>query len=239
MAGPRIWPESGRLNPLLAAALARKAKGEFERAVALDPIESCRRGTICRSYYTEAPAIMGGGLDKAREQASQVGKHDAAKAHPILARVAVKEKRYGDAEAQFQQAIKEANNPADYWLQLAEFYRLCGRSHDMQKAVGSAIGQSNKPAETYFDAASQLYLGGRDFPDAVQYLQSYLASGELVESAPTFRAHYLLGQIYERMGRTRPQLRNTRHHSLWRPASSRPTGPWESCVSRMSSDRFR
>ena len=71
----------------------------------------------------------------------------------------------------------------------------------MQNAVGSAIGQSNKPAEAYFDAATQLYLGGRDLPDAVQYLQSYLVSGEPVESAPTFRAHYLLGQIYERMGR--------------------------------------
>ena len=94
-------------NPLLAASLARKARNEFERAVALDPMNLQARDDLSR-YYTEAPAIMGGGLDKAREQALQVGKHDAAMAHSILARVAVKEKRYGDAEAQFQQAIKRS-----------------------------------------------------------------------------------------------------------------------------------
>ena len=55
-------------------------------------------------------------------------------------------------------------------------------------------------ADTYFDAASELFLGNRDFPDAILYLRKYLASGGLVEGAPAFRAHYLLGQIYEKMG---------------------------------------
>jgi TolA-binding protein len=71
---------------------------------------------------------------------------------------------------------------------------------DMQKAVISAMAQPNKPAESYFDAGKELYLGSRDFSAAVQYLQRYLSSGALVESAPAFRAHYLIGQLHERMG---------------------------------------
>jgi len=187
-------------NPLSAAGIARKAKNEFERAVELDPASVEARSDLSQ-YYTEAPAIMGGGLAKAREQAAEVGKRNAAEAHWILAQAAAKEKNYDEAERQFRSAIQEARSPAGYWLQLAEFYRLRGRTGDAQKAVETALVQPHEPARL-FDAANELYLSGRDFPDAVQYLQRYLDSGGLVEEAPAFRAHYLLGQVYEKMGRS-------------------------------------
>ena len=187
-------------NPLTAATIARKAKNEFERAVQLDPANVQARVDLAQ-YYTEAPAIMGGGLDKARDQASQVAAQNPAESRLMLARIAEKEKQYPEAEGQIRQAIKQSSSPANYWLELADFYRRRGRLDDMQNAVRTAATLPNKSSETYFDAGSELYLGGRDFPAAVQYLQQYLTSGELVEDAPAFRAHYLLGAIYQKMGR--------------------------------------
>jgi len=187
-------------SPMTAAAMARKAKSEFERAVQLAPASVEARLDLAQ-YYTEAPVIMGGGLDKARDQAVQVAKYNSAKSHLILARVAQKEKQFPEAESQLQQAIREAKDPAEYWLELAEFCRSRARPDDMQKAVQVAVAQPGIPSDTYFDAADELFRGGRDFPDAILYLQKYLASGGLVEGAPAFRAHYLLGQIYEKMGR--------------------------------------
>lgn len=192
--------KAGDAKPLAAAGLARKAKNEFERAVQLAPANVEARSDLSQ-YYTQAPAIMGGGLNKARDQAAQVGKYDTAEAHSILAQVAAKEKRYDEAEAQFHSAIEAARNPANYWLQLADFYRLRGRFDDVQKSVRTAMAQPSRSTKNYFDAANELYLSGRDFPEAVQYLQQYLDSGGLVEEAPAFRAHYLLGQVYEKMGR--------------------------------------
>jgi tetratricopeptide (TPR) repeat protein len=186
-------------NPLAAAGLARKAKNEFERAVQLDPADVPARLDLAQ-YYTEAPAIMGGGLDKARDQAAQMQKYDPAQSHLILARVAGREKQYGEAEAQLRAAIQAAKNPADMWLHMAAFYRQRGRLDDMQSAVQSAVAESGKPAETYFDAGKELYLGSRNFSAARQYLQQYLSSGGLVESAPAFRAHYMIGQLNEKMG---------------------------------------
>lgn len=184
---------------LSAAANARKAKSEFERAVQLDPSNVPARLDLAE-YYTEAPGFMGGGADKARNQASEAAKYDVGASHLILARLADKQKQYGEAEAQYRVAILQAKNPADMWLQLADYYRLQGRLDDMESAVHSAMAQSNKKAESYFDAAHELYLGGRDNRDAVDYLQKYLASGGLVESAPAFRAHFMLGQLKEKMG---------------------------------------
>ena len=71
----------------------------------------------------------------------------------------------------------------------------------MEKAIQAALAQPNPPAETYFDAASELLQAGRNFPGAAQYVNTYLSSGQLVEDAPGFRAHYLLGQIYEKSGK--------------------------------------
>ncbi len=200
LARPRVWREGqSPSNPLSAASFARKAKAEFEQAVKLDPANVQAHADLAE-YYTEAPSIMGGGADKARDQAAQVAQYDQAVSHWILAIVAEKDKRYPDAENELQQAIKVARNPAQYWMNLASFYRRRSRFDDMQKAISQAIAQPNRSAEVYYNAASELFQSGQDLSSAVQYLKKYLGSNAMVEDAPAFRAHYLLGQIYEKMG---------------------------------------
>ena len=186
-------------NPLTAASLARKAKNEFERAVELNPKNVSARSDLSE-YYVEAPAIMGGGLGKARTQASELQSLDPAAADWVRAIAAEKEKKYGDAESSLKTAIATAQNPAQYWMALASFYRQRGRLDEMQSAIQTALAQPNRPAVTYYDAASELLHAGRNFPAATQYVNKYLSSGALVEDAPAFRAHYLLGQIYEKSG---------------------------------------
>ncbi len=186
-------------NPLSAAGLARKAKNEFERAVELNPRNVSARADLSE-YYVEAPAIMGGGIAKARNQASNLQSFDPAAADWIRAIASEKEKKYADAESSLKSAISKAQNPAQYWMSLASFYRQQGRLEDMQSAIKSALAQTNRPSVTYYDAAGELLLAGRDFPAATQYVKTYLASGGLVEEAPAFRAHYLLGEIYEKSG---------------------------------------
>jgi len=197
--GREYGEKANAANPLSAASLAKKAKAEFEQAVKLDPANVQAHADLAE-YYTDAPSIMGGGTDKARDQATQVAKYDQATSHWILAIVAEKEKRYFDAEKELQEAIKVAKNPAQYWMNLASFYRRRSQPDNMQKAISQALAQPNKNAEVYYNAASELLSAGRDFPAAAQYVKQYLGSNAMVEDAPAFQAHYLLGQIYEKMG---------------------------------------
>src|SRR5215471_8979976 len=197
--GREYGEKANASNPLSAASLAKKAKAEFEQAVKLDSANVQARADLAE-YYTEAPSIMGGGTDKARDQASQVAKYDQATSHWILAIVAEKEKRYPDTEKELQEAIKVAKNPAQYWMNLASFYRRRSQMDKMQKAISQALAQPNKSAEVYYNAASELLAAGKDLASAAQYLKQYLGSNAMVEDAPAFQAHYLLGQIYEKMG---------------------------------------
>jgi tetratricopeptide (TPR) repeat protein len=197
--GREYGEKANAANPLSAASLAKKAKAEFEQAVKLDPTNVQAHADLAE-YYTDAPSIMGGGTDKARDQAAQVATYDQATSHWILAIVAEKEKRYPDAERELREATKVAKNPAQYWMNLASFYRRRSQPDNMQKAISQAVAQPNKSAEVYYNAASELLSAGRDFPLAVEYVKQYLGSNAMVEDAPAFRAHYLLGQIYEKMG---------------------------------------
>jgi tetratricopeptide (TPR) repeat protein len=197
--GREYGRKAGDSNPLGAVGLAKKAKSEFERAVQLDPANVPAHVDLAE-YYTEAPSFMGGGLDKARAQAGAVQSLNPAMAHLILARVAAKTRHYTDAESEYKAAIQQSANPADMWLQLAAFYRQRGQFDDMQNAVSAAMAQPHILAESYFDAGNELFLGNRDFSAAIGYLQKYLSSDDLVESAPAFRAHYLIGQLQEKMG---------------------------------------
>ena len=176
--GREYGEKASASNPLSAASLARKTKSEFEVAVKLDPANVQAHADLAE-YYTEAPSIMGGGVDKARDQATQVAKYDQATSHWILAIIAEKDKRYPDAENELRQAIKVAKNPAQYWMNLASFFRRRSRFDDMQNAISQAIAQPNKSAEVYYNAASELFQSGRDFPGAVQYLKN----------VPGFRCH--------------------------------------------------
>jgi tetratricopeptide (TPR) repeat protein len=197
--GREYGEKAASVNPLSAASFAKKTKAEFEQAVKLDPSNVQAHADLAE-YYTDAPSIMGGGTDKAREQATQVAKYDQSTSHWILALIAEKEKRYPDAENELQEAIKMAKDPARYRMNLASFYRRRGRLDNMQQAITQAIAQANKNAEVYYNAASELFQSGRDLSSATQYVRHYLDSGAMVEDAPAFRAHYLLGQIYEKMG---------------------------------------
>ncbi len=183
-----------------APGFARKAKVEFERAVQLNGSSVEARKDLAE-YYIEAPAIMGGGLDKARAQADALAHLDPPSSHWVLARVAEKQKRFDEAEREFKAAIAASTEPARYWLNLASFYRGRGRLDDMEKAVVAATKVPKRHPSVLFDAASVLLRGGRNLEGAVQYLREDLSSGQFLEDAPAFQAHYLMGQILEKLGR--------------------------------------
>lgn len=186
---------------LTAASLARKMRDQFELAVQLNGDDVDAR-TDLAEFYIEAPGIMGGGKDKAYAQAKSVEVRDTATAHWIRARVAEKDKRYEVAEGEYKAAIQDSGDRADNWLSLASFYRRQNRIAEMETAINKAV-ESQKKAEgksAFFDAATLLIRAGRQLPRAAELLGKYIASKDKVEDAPTFHAHYLLGQIHEKQG---------------------------------------
>lgn len=184
-------------GPFTAARLASKIRGNFEKAVQLDSKNIDARSDLAE-YYLEAPGFMGGGTDKASDQAKQIAQLDPAKAHWVNARIAEKQKDYAGAEREYNAAITQTQS-ASYWLNLASYYRRQKRYDDMQNAINKAIAAPKKKTNDFYDAATLLYRAGRNLPQAADLVRKYL-SAVPNEEAPTFEAHSMLGQILEKQG---------------------------------------
>jgi tetratricopeptide (TPR) repeat protein len=183
-----------------AASLARKTKSEFEKAVQLNPAASQARLDLAE-YYIEAPGFMGGGMDKANAQADATSRFDAAASHLIRARMAQHGKNFDEAEVEFKAAIATAKTPANYWVNLASFYQSRGRLPEMEAAITKAVATPGRSSGVLYDSAGVLNRAGRNLPGAIQYLRQYLDEGHFDEDAPAFRAHFLMGQVLEKMQR--------------------------------------
>ena len=181
-----------------AAALAKKVRVSFERAVELDGSNVQARSDLAE-FYMEAPGIMGGGQDKARAQANALLKIAPAKGHWVLGRLAEKNKDNGTAEREFKNALDATHGAAEGWLDLAIFYRRAGLMSDLDNAIEKLNAAPLKNPETLVDAGITLLRSEHNLPMAAQLLKRYLA-GKTVEDAPAFRAHSFLGTVYEKQG---------------------------------------
>ena len=175
-----------------------KVRDEFQRAVQLDPHEVDTRLDLAE-FYVEAPGLVGGGEDKAREQARIIGKSDPGREHWVYARIEEKRKNAPAAEHEYRQYIELSKGDAEAWLNLALFLRRQRRYDEMEQTLVKMTQSPMPKLDVLVDGAQMLYRSGRNHPFAVQLLQRYLATGP-VEAAPAFKAHYLLGMVLEKQG---------------------------------------
>jgi tetratricopeptide (TPR) repeat protein len=181
-----------------AWGIAKKVRAEFEKAVQINSGNLDAMSDLAE-FYIEAPAVLGGGKDKAARQAELIAQHDAAAAHWIRGRLAEVNKDSAAAEKEYQAAVEVSKNQAGAWLDLASFYRRAEQKTKMEAAVNKAVAAEKKKRNTLYDAALVLYRGGRNFAMATGLLRNYLKDPDNDE-APAFKAHYLLGAILEKQG---------------------------------------
>jgi tetratricopeptide (TPR) repeat protein len=78
--------------------LARKCAAAYEEAVAVDPGNIDARYSLF-SFYRQAPAFAGGGMDKARAEARAIQKLDDLRGTVALVEVSMAEKKYDETFA--------------------------------------------------------------------------------------------------------------------------------------------
>jgi len=194
----RVYGEKADHSSIFSApGLAKQARSAFERAVQLDPGNWEARADL-GEFYAEAPGIVGGGKDKARAQGDALMAINPAMGHWVLARIAEKDKQPDVAEREYRAEIAASHSGARAWLDLAGFLRHEKRYDEMKQALRTLNSSLLDRPEALLHAAQQLFRSDLDLPFAVGLLERYLKAP--VEDGPAFKAHDLLGQIYEKQG---------------------------------------
>ena len=121
--GNSIGEQAQHASKLKQPFLARRMKSEFEKAVELDPTSiDGRHGLI--QFYSQAPGVMGGSLDKAKEQAREIEKLNAVRGHLEMGQLLEnKDKDLAGAEREYTAAMTASPDSIFGYNGLASFYR--------------------------------------------------------------------------------------------------------------------
>lgn len=115
--------EAGRFRQ---AMLAKRAKGEFERALTLDPRQLDAREGLVR-YYSIAPGIAGGSKRRARDHAAEIARVSAMRGHIANGMILESEKDFAGAERAYSAAAAAAPDSAAPYMALGGLYQRVGR----------------------------------------------------------------------------------------------------------------
>lgn len=197
--GRALGEKANRVSFIKAYGLAKRVKAEFETAVALDP-HNAEALSDLGEYYTEAPAIVGGGKDKAAAVASKLDDVDRARAEELRGRIAASNKDTAAAEQHFHEAITASPRPASYWMVLGSFYQRQKDLGRMQEAIHAGLESDGARGEPLVDAAHLLTRTNQDPQTAIRLLREYLASPEKSEDEPAFRVRLFLANLLNKQG---------------------------------------
>lgn len=200
--GRALGEEADRATFVTAYLLGKRVLGEFQGAVQLDPRNAAALSDLGQ-FYREAPAVVGGGLDKAEGIAAELDKISPARAYELRGNIAVSRKDYGTAERDYKQAIAVSPYPADQWTRLAHFYAHMGRWNDFDAAIHGCVASAGRDRDSgvgLYDGAGLLIETNRDPGLAAKMLEDYLANSPKSEEAPVFVARVRLGRLMQQMG---------------------------------------
>lgn len=180
--------------------LAKKTKAEFQRAVQLDPNHlEARFGLL--DYYSIAPGFMGGDMNKAVEQATEIRKRDSLAGHRAFARVYTRQKKPELARKEWIAAVTEQPNSAKaryfYSGYLVNEKNYKGALDEIEAAL--RIDPTYMPA--YYRLGQVAGIAGTNLGRAEEALKKYLAYQPTDEEPSLASAWYWLGTIYEKEGR--------------------------------------
>lgn len=199
--GSALGDEAQKANKLRQPFLARRVKGEFERAVQLDPamIEP-RRGLV--DFYSMAPGVMGGSMEKAKLQAAEIGKLDRLQGQFALARIAQREKDAAAEESAFKVALASFPDSSAAYYSLAAFYRRQSRWDDAFALYDSLMRVMPDEKVVHVAYGAVAAASGKNLERGERELKLYLENPPTDAPAQTLSAaRFRLGQIYERTAR--------------------------------------
>ncbi len=200
----RTYGEKARHSRMMAAfKTAKLVHSEFEAAVSLDGRNRDALSDLGQ-YYAEAPAMLGGGFEKAENIAQRLNALDPPRADELRAFIAERKKDYPTAEQDGRAKISASQSSPDAaaqaWMDLGSFYRRCGRWNEMVAALKSGAAADTSHGPALVDGATTLIQARREPKLAEQWLREYLDGNALSDTAPAFAVHVELGDLLKKQG---------------------------------------
>jgi Tfp pilus assembly protein PilF len=181
--------------------LARRIKSEFDRAAQLDSTSiDARHGLI--QFYSRAPSVMGGSMEKAKEQAREIGRLNPMRGHIEMAALLQREKNVAEAERELIAAVAAAPDSVVASYSLAAFYQNVRRWPDAFAVYDSIMTALPGELMAHFQYGRAAALSAINTDRGEHELKLFIAQAtDDIPSVTRSGAHMRLGTIYQRQGK--------------------------------------
>jgi tetratricopeptide (TPR) repeat protein len=186
---------------LSAMSWARKTHREFEIAVELDPRNFEAQRDLIR-YEMNAPAIVGGGDDKALKHIDGLEKIDPIQGQLARGEFLATKKRMPEADVVFGKILESNSDVVGVYFEVCDYYRDRANTEKMGEAIDRAVHIDPDDRRLKFYSGVFLVMKGKNPSQAEMLLKSYLATvPDNSDLPPHAAAREWLGRLYESLGR--------------------------------------
>lgn len=194
--GMKLSQESG----LSGLFKAKKVKGEFQRAVELDPTNYEAKFNLMQ-YLLQAPGIVGGNKEEAFRLAEAIQQNKPALGHLAKALCHQVREEYAEADWEFRAATAYDSTNTEFAF--SYFYFLLDRQDfPRAEAILQKIEESTPDDPNILYQRGKLCLfSGKDLKKGRDCFKKYLEQKPLPNNPSEAAAHWRMGMIYEKMGK--------------------------------------
>jgi tetratricopeptide (TPR) repeat protein len=198
--GSALRDEAPRAGMMRQPLLLKQMKEELDRAVELDPNQLEARLELLQ-FEAMAPTVMGGGVEKAREQAAEITKRNAMKGAMARAFIASTEKNALAEEAAYREAIAAAPDSSAAYFALGFAYARDGKATEGFATLDQYAKRHAKDHWALYHAGRFAGTTGQQLDRGDAGLRQFLASPPSDAHVTNLaNAHYWMGRIAEKRG---------------------------------------
>lgn len=199
--GAAVAQQGSRASKVKMPFLARRTMGAVERAVALDPNHVDARDLLV-DFYSMAPAIMGGGIDKAHAQASALAARNPMRGHVARGRIAIAAKDGPTVERELNSAIDLAPDSLRAYSSLASWYVRQKQWPHAFAVLDRYLSRRPDDLHGQYQIGRIAALSAQQLARGEQGLRAFIANPPRDAAAPSVSlAYFRLGQVLEHQGK--------------------------------------
>jgi tetratricopeptide (TPR) repeat protein len=198
--GNALGTEAQKANKFRQPFLARRVKTEFERAVELNA-NSADAHEGLYEFYSQAPGIMGGSMDKARAEVAKVIALDPPRGHQLAGALAEKEKDIPTAQREYEAMFAGAPDSVRALTTLVLFYQSTNRLDRGFALIDGFLLAHADAVLARYQYGRLAAVSGQNLERGEREMRAFIAGPpDGATPATIATAHWRLGMIAARRG---------------------------------------
>lgn len=175
---------------------AKKCKREWEKAIHFNKKHIEARKMLI-SYHLQAPSIVGGDKGIAMDLANEVNKLDVLQGYLVFGQIFISQKKYNEAEQEYQKAIEIDPSETDSYYYLNFLYQKQEKYSKAKEILLEMLNIKPGEFEVYYQLGKTVLLSNENLSEGITYFEKYLEQEE--NNRNLAFAHWRIGEIYEKL----------------------------------------